>query len=114
MNSTPTPTPTLDFESAVSRYLSDLTELAEATRRRWYPNSQPKAYQAMVGPRYLRVIVTDAGGVGRSAHSFIDRNTGDVYKPASWKGPAKGVRGNIFRYAKVSQVASEYSANYAR
>ena len=28
------------------------------------------------------------GGV----HAFVDRNTGEVYKPASWKGPAKGVR----------------------
>ena len=27
-----------------------------------------------------------------TVHSFIDRNTGDVYKPASWKAPAKHVR----------------------
>ena len=27
-----------------------------------------------------------------SVHSFVDKNTGDVFKPASWKAPAKHVR----------------------
>ena len=27
-----------------------------------------------------------------SVHAFIDRQTGEVYKPASWKSPAKHVR----------------------
>lgn len=28
--------------------------------------------------------------------AFIDKNTGDILKPASWKVPAKHARGNIF------------------
>ena len=31
----------------------------------------------------------------RSIHAFIDKKTGDVYKPASVKAPAKGVRFNV-------------------
>ena len=27
----------------------------------------------------------------RSVHAFIDKKTGDVFKPASFKAPAKGV-----------------------
>ena len=27
-----------------------------------------------------------------SVHAFVDKNTGEVYKPASWKSPAKHVR----------------------
>ena len=27
-----------------------------------------------------------------SVHAFVDKNTGEVYKPASWKSPAKYVR----------------------
>ena len=27
-----------------------------------------------------------------SVHAFVDKNTGEVYKPASWKSPAKIVR----------------------
>ena len=28
----------------------------------------------------------------RSVHAFVDKKTGSMYKPASIKGPAKGVR----------------------
>lgn len=30
-----------------------------------------------------------------SVHAFVDKDTGDIYKPASWRGPAKGVRHNL-------------------
>ena len=35
---------------------------------------------------------TKAGYKAGSVHAFIDKNTGEVYKPASWKAPAKIVR----------------------
>ena len=37
----------------------------------------------------------------RSVHSFVDKNTGDVYKPASWKAPAKHVR---FTFQKPEDI----------
>ena len=30
-----------------------------------------------------------------TVHAFVDRKTGDVFKPASWKAPAKHVRFNL-------------------
>ena len=30
-----------------------------------------------------------------SVHAFVDKNTGEVYKPAGWKKPAKHVRFNM-------------------
>ena len=33
-----------------------------------------------------------AGYRSGSVHCFVDKNTGEVYKPASWKSPAKIVR----------------------
>ena len=33
-----------------------------------------------------------AGYSAGSVHCFIDKQTGEVYKPASWKAPAKHVR----------------------
>ena len=35
---------------------------------------------------------TKAGYKAGSVHAFIDRQTGEVYKPASWRAPAKIVR----------------------
>ena len=35
---------------------------------------------------------TKAGYKSGSVHAFIDKNTGEVYKPASWQAPEKIVR----------------------
>ena len=51
----------------------------------------PIDYQVETGKKYHKVIFVDGGG-SRSVHCFIDKNTGEVYKSASWKSPAKGVR----------------------
>ena len=42
------------------------------------------------GIKYHKVIMNANGS--RSVHCFIDKKTGEVYKSASWKSPAKGVR----------------------
>ena len=54
------------------------------------------------GKKYLKVVrETFDEFQGRNkwrdttVHAFIDRKTGEVYKPASWKAPAKHVRFNL-------------------
>ena len=42
----------------------------------------------------------------RSIHAFVDKVTGDVYKAASIKAPAKGVRFNLMNDASFNQVIS--------
>ena len=51
----------------------------------------PINYVIESGKKYHKVIFIDGGG-GRSAHCFVDKKTGEVYKSASWKAPAQGVR----------------------
>ena len=51
----------------------------------------PIDYVVETGKKYHKVIFVDGGG-GRSSHCFIDKQTGQIYKSASWKTPAKGVR----------------------
>ena len=46
-----------------------------------------------VGRKYFKVIAVHPGQ--RSVHSFVDRITGDVFKPAGWAAPAKGARFNL-------------------
>ena len=54
-------------------------------------------YTITTGKKYHKIISNDwddrreyyrSGGV----HAFVDKKTGEVYKPASWKSPAKHVR----------------------
>ena len=45
------------------------------------------------GRKYHKIMMSAAGA--RSVHAFIDKKTGEVYKSASWKAPAKGVRFNL-------------------
>ena len=44
------------------------------------------------GRKYHKIVMTDCGG-SRSVHAFVDKKTGEIYKAASFKAPAKnGVR----------------------
>jgi hypothetical protein len=45
------------------------------------------------GIKYTRIVQT-SGGSGRSVYCFVDAS-GNIYKAASWKTPAKGVRSTL-------------------
>jgi len=52
------------------------------------------------GKKYLKVVreeydETNDRWRDTTVHSFVDKKTGEVYKPASWKAPAKHVRFNL-------------------
>jgi len=44
-------------------------------------------FEIQTGRKYHK-IVSEGSGV----HAFVNKNTGEVYKPASWKSPARHVR----------------------
>lgn len=58
-------------------------------------------FDIVKGTKYYKLIQRDVkrsainGKTGASVHAFIDRQSGAVYKPASWKTPAKYVRYNL-------------------
>jgi hypothetical protein len=54
-------------------------------------NECPVDFIVESGRKYHKIIFIDGGGQ-RSVHAFVDKQTGEVYKSASWKAPAKGVR----------------------
>jgi hypothetical protein len=43
------------------------------------------------GRKYHKIIM-ETGAGSRSVHAFVDKKTGEIYKAASFKSPAKGVR----------------------
>ena len=45
------------------------------------------------GRKYLKIVMDTGNQL--SVHAFVDKKTGEVYKPASFKAPAKIVRYNL-------------------
>ena len=67
-----------------------------------------------VGRKYIKVwsYLSDAGDRirGRSCWMFVDKNTGECYKPASYKAPAKGVRYLITQLADNPHICDAYGS----
>ena len=56
--------------------------------------NSPVEFEIESGKKYHKIVMISSGNA-RSVHCFVDKKTGDVYKSASWKAPAKGVRFNL-------------------
>ena len=50
-------------------------------------------FEILEGKKYFKIIMND--GSHRSVHCFVNKTTGDVHKPASWKQPIKDARYNV-------------------
>ena len=74
-------------------------------------------FDIVKGTKYYKLVQRTirssalGGDSGASVHAFIDRYSGDVYKPASWKAPAKHVRYNLLD--EVSFAACLENADWA-
>lgn len=94
--------------------LSNTKELARHMQKRFeqswkYPDS---IYTVKINNKYLKII-TRKDDKDQSVIAFIDRNNGDVYKPACWSRPAKHIRGNILRnFGKSSLNECGYQIRY--
>jgi hypothetical protein len=77
----------------------------QAEFRKVHPNttSDDLPYlDLMDGPRYVRVVrenrrVRDGrtDTISRSAFAFVDKQTGEILKPAGWNAPARHARGSV-------------------
>ena len=56
------------------------------------------------GRKYHKIVM-DAHG-SKSVHAFVDKKTGEVYKAASYKAPAKIVRYNLLEIASREECFS--------
>ena len=88
--------PTTLTEGYKSYYEEQLQKIEDGTANLY-------KFDYQVGKKYIKVFNLQyqesndyynrpAGYRAGSVTAFIDKNTGEVYKPASWKAPAKHVR----------------------
>jgi len=62
--------------------------------------------------RFYKLWWTHLDGTRQSIHSFIDKTTGDIYKPASTQAHAKHARGNVLSASGGAEALSGYSVRY--
>ena len=78
-----------DIGKAVDNYVDLLQRTIDKVR----VGLNQETVELIHGRKYIKVIITGNGR--RSVHSFIDRSTGQLYKPASWNAPSKTTMYNI-------------------
>ena len=90
------------IELNVRKHTLTLCDCLEDDFKRNHPNSDPYKFYIESGRKYHKIIM-ETGGNSRSVHAFVDKKTGEVYKPASFKSPAKIVRFNLLEIASREQ-----------
>ena len=75
----------LDWTEELVRYLQDDYDSEP------YDNGGRYKFTIQTGRKYHKIHY------GNGVHAFVDKNTGQVYKPASYKAPAKHVRYDLRR-----------------
>ena len=78
-----------ECEYSARKLISIQVKEAKLDKFRYY---EGKKYYKVVREEYDE---TNDRWRNTTVHAFVDRKTGEVYKPASWKAPAKHVRFNL-------------------
>ena len=119
------------FGEAMDKFLNKLTENGKEYIKR-YKLIDDVVFKIDGGTKFLKVKyfetkvstdyetgkVTTTKDTKGSIHCFVDKNTGDIYKPAGYKAPyTKGnncVRGNIFDSSTYQKTDMHGGGLYAK
>ena len=88
----------LTLDQKIEKWVYEYCGSLEENFKQQYPNSsRSKEYKMQLGKKYWKILMWDVDSDGvnfrtEGVHAFVDRNTGQIYKPASYKSPAKHVR----------------------
>jgi hypothetical protein len=88
-----------------------ISKLIRSFEKQYPDRYSDMTFEINKGNKYYKIMeVTSSMGCinSRSVHAFVSRQTGAVYKPASWKSPVKHVRYNLLNdasYAKCLECA---------
>ena len=77
----------------VHKWTLMLCDALEHNFKQSHPNSDPYKFTIESGRKYHKIVM-ETESQSQSVHAFVNQKTGEVYKPASWKAPAKHVRFN--------------------
>jgi len=86
------------MKEQIEAWVSRCQKLIDNYQKETFPTLIRPILVIMWGKKYARIVRQEAenGKVfHRSAWAFVNIENGDIFKPASWKAPAKHARGNI-------------------
>ena len=93
----------------VRKYALMLCDALELDFKTHHPNSDPYKFYIESGRKYHKLIM-ETNSQSASVHAFVDKKTGEVYKPASYKAPAKGVRYQIEQLVDNPNICDPYGS----
>jgi hypothetical protein len=72
----------------------------------------PERYRVFheVGRKYYKVLLDT--GVQKLVHSFVDKQSGDLHKAASYNSPVRPARFNLFADWEVLKERIDWSGSY--
>ena len=86
----------LTYQRSIPQMVLDWTEQLVTRLQEDYDSnnytSDRYKFEIQTGRKYHKIVAKNQG-----VHAFVDKNTGEVYKPASYKAPAKHVRYDLRR-----------------
>jgi len=80
----------IDYSIRMHQRCNDNVEYHDAQIAKLKQGTCDYDFYPETGKKYHKIVMNAAGS--RSVHAFVDKKTGELYKSASWKSPAKGVR----------------------
>ena len=111
--------------TAFDEALEDFRATAEGVVRTHFADNDftfavPHVEIAKGGRKYIKLIRTEsdpATGEKRGqtfVHSFVEVATGDIFKAATFKAPAKHARGNIYRGNGAEALTDDAHVRYLK
>ena len=115
----------MDFDTALNLFVSRLQAHIDEYYAKNFPNLKPTKIALEPGSKFVKVVKVNGDHGGRSVHCFIVKKggttktlgtlkEGDVLKAATWKQPAKHVRGTIFAEDFSGYGVTQYGGQYLR
>jgi hypothetical protein len=102
-----------EIETAVKAHFEKVKAMREAHHLKLFDSEiireRENKIKLIEGKKYFKIVVGEG-----SAFSFICKETGYIFKPASWSKPAKQPRGCVVDASNGLNCVSVYGVNYLR
>ena len=103
--------PNPNFEPVLNTFVAGCQTIINKSHEEAKFNFPVDNLSVVMGSRYAKVVRQSPNASNLSVYCFIDKTNGDVLKAATFKQPAKGVRGNIYEDSGLACM-TPYGAAY--